>query len=180
MALGQSETPSPVDGASSQGRPSVQASASPRATTPAPDPAPSAKADASVENLQAAVVGFVDAVDSVSADSDPAAFADVVSGAARDELEAQQLEFAANGWSLTGDTKVDGVSVLASDPAGNPPSARVQACVDSSAVVVVDADGKPVPSNPDAVRRALNIYDLNFVDGVWRVVSHSFPDDPTC
>ncbi|MDH2443057.1 hypothetical protein QDR37_03760 [Amnibacterium sp. CER49] len=153
-------------------------------TTTAPLPASTTAALATrtitTRSATAAVATYVQAVDSVTPDSLTGAITPVVAGQAKAELQAQQLEFESNGWTVHGTTRVDGVRVLGSDPASATPTARVQACIDSSDVTLLDAHGKPVVAHPQAVRRALNLYSLAYTDGTWHIVAHSFPADPSC
>lgn len=130
---------------------------------------------------EAAVTGYARAVDAITPKSDVASFAGLISGRALDEVQAQALEFKANGWTVTGTTTVDHVKVLQRHPNAAPPSAVVQACVDSSRVAVKTASGKPAfPSSSTTTHRALNLYTLHFTGGAWRIVSHSFPAKTAC
>lgn len=127
------------------------------------------------------VVGtYVAAVDRLTPTSTTAALASVVSGKAMDEIQAQQLEFQSNGWSVTGKAEVSAVTVLHTATHGTVKTAEVQACIDSSHVRLVTAKGEPVFPPSSASRRALNLYDLQYVSGGWRIVRHTFPTDPTC
>lgn len=103
----------------------------------------------------------------------------IAAGAVLDEAQAQLNEFDSRGWTLSGTPRLENLQVLSSDLAATPPTAKISVCVDSSPVVVKTADGT-VMRNPDASPRALNLYTVSMRDGSWRIISHSFPDDPTC
>jgi hypothetical protein len=53
----------------------------------------------------------------------------------------------------------------------------VAACIDSTAVVTLDAAGTPLPASTP---RALNLYTLSSETGAWRVVARTFPDETAC
>lgn len=99
----------------------------------------------------------------------------VASGGYLRELESQWQELVANGWSVEGTPTVVSAEVTeASDS-----QATVVACVDSSNVRILDAAG--VAIGAASTVRALNVYTLEQSgDGIWRITSHSFPNDPAC
>lgn len=99
----------------------------------------------------------------------------VASGGYLQELENQWQELVANGWSVEGSPTVVSAEVTeASDT-----QATVVACVDSSHVRTLDAAGVAIGTASTA--RALNVYTLEqSSDGIWRITSHSFPNDPAC
>ncbi|MDO4258549.1 MAG: hypothetical protein Q4C87_03400 [Actinomycetaceae bacterium] len=55
----------------------------------------------------------------------------------------------------------------------------VEACIDSSAVKVLDENGQEV-GDPEAPTRSKHIFILEQADGAWKVVSDSFAEDPQC
>lgn len=169
----------------------------PRATTAASAPTPKAAAQPahSASPLPTAavtsnrltttsastVVGtYVAAVDRLTPTSTTTALASVVTGQAMNEVQAQQLEFHTNGWSATGTARVTDVKVLHTGTHGTVKTAEVQACIDSSNVQLVTSARKPVFPPSSVSRRALNLYDLQYLSGGWRIVRHTFPSDPTC
>lgn len=162
------------------------AAATPRAATrPAPSATPLPTAAVTSSHLTgtsaSTVVGtYVAAVDRLTPTSIPTALDSVVTGQALDEIQAQQLEFHTNGWSVKGAARVTDVKVLHLTTRGAVKTAEVQACIDSSKVQLVTSAGKPVFPPSSASRRALNLYDLQYVSGGWRIVRHTFPTDPTC
>lgn len=96
------------------------------------------------------------------------------------ELQADLLELDSNGWTRTGTPRVVSASVTEQDDTVDPPTATVEACIDSSDVRVIDSAGDPLPTSP-ASARALNLYTVSQQDdGSWILVSHSFPNDPAC
>jgi hypothetical protein len=100
----------------------------------------------------------------------------VAAGAMLDEIEAQKMELEANGWSITGTPRL--VSAVVTDATSD--TATVTACIDSSDVATLDAQGTPIASSDDSPRRATNIYTLDHHDGTWRVVARTFPNNPDC
>jgi hypothetical protein len=143
----------------------------PTATTPVP---------VSAHAATAVVTSYANAADTLTPTSDLAALRTAVSGQALAELQAQQLEFAANGWTATGTTRVSDVTVLRTTGSGSSRTVEVQACVDSSKVHVLTAAGKSAFPTTTGTRRALNLYDLQETAAGWRVTRHSYPADPTC
>lgn len=97
-----------------------------------------------------------------------------------EEAEADLLELESNGWQRTGAPVVVSVTVTEQEKDAAPPTATVEACIDSSDVQVLDASGEPLPKDPGAAR-ALNIYHLvQNDDGSWIVASRTFPSNPSC
>jgi hypothetical protein len=139
-----------------------------------------APAPASPRSADAVVASFVNAADTLSPTSDLAALRNAVSGEALSELQAQQLEFKANGWTATGTTRVTDLTVLRTTGSGANRTVEVRACVDSSKVRVLTAAGKAAFPTTTGSRRALNLYDLQDTSAGWRVIRHSYPADPAC
>lgn len=97
------------------------------------------------------------------------------------ELEAQWLELTSQGWSLTGSPHVESLEIITLEADSDPATAQVVACIDSSEVTTVDAAGDPVGDPSAASPRALHHFTMiQGDDGVWRISTHSFPDDPSC
>jgi hypothetical protein len=152
-------------------------------TLPSPTTLPKASATARTMTRSTAttvVASYVKSVDGLTPTSSTAALEQVVTGAALAEVQAAQLEYTTNHWTTTGRTRVDGVQVLRTGTTGTTRTAEVQACLDSSSVTLRTAAGKPVHPAATGSRRYLNLYDLEYLDGGWRVVHHSFPTDPAC
>ena len=97
------------------------------------------------------------------------------------ELEAQWLELTSQGWSTTGTARIDSLEITALDSASPPATAEVAACLDSSEVLTLDAEGAPIGDPAAASPRALHLFTMvQGEDGIWRISSHSFPNDPSC
>lgn len=96
------------------------------------------------------------------------------------ELENLWQELVANGWTLEGAPTV--VSAEITDASDT--HATVVACIDSSSVRMLDAEGDAIGADaigPEANTRVRNLFTLEqSSDGVWRITSHSFPNDPAC
>lgn len=98
-----------------------------------------------------------------------------------EELEAQWLELSSQGWTISGSPTVVSAEVTSLNSDTTPPTATVNACVDSSAVSILDADGKPIGDASATTPRALHIFTLTQgEDNAWRISGHTFPNDPTC
>ncbi|MCC3266584.1 hypothetical protein [Arthrobacter gengyunqii] len=183
---------SPAASASATGSP---APAAPGAAGTEPAPAPSASASDRLpadpllpEPARDAVLGYIDTAAAMAAEPPPADggklpapdYSGIAAGAALGELTAQFEEFQTNQWTVDGtpELAVRGIEDLEADGTA---VRRVSLCIDSSAVQLTDRDGQILlAAEPPGTRTALNYYDLQEIDGAWRVVSHSFPDDPAC
>jgi hypothetical protein len=55
--------------------------------------------------------------------------------------------------------------------------ATVRVCLDSSDVVIRNADGDVMPAGSP---RAWNVFVLEQVDGAWKILRQTFTDDPAC
>lgn len=134
------------------------------------------------DHAKARIKKFLD----VTVPADPAApgsdaeLEDAARGAIREEVANDKQELKANGWSRRGNATVESVTIISSDLTTEPATSIAHACVDSSKVVTLDADKKPVGTSGTSTQRALNIYTLHYIAGEWRVVARSFPDNPAC
>jgi hypothetical protein len=160
---------------------SVSASAS-STPVPASSPAPLASAApaAQAQAADATVTGFLHT--SSLAAADPASTTDLsssVGGALLDDLQAQLEELEDNGWTSTGTAVADDIHVLRSTTKGDVTTLTVEACVDSSDVVVLDADGTPLPTDPTTAR-AKTIYTLTDDGTGLLVTDRTYPDNPSC
>lgn len=97
------------------------------------------------------------------------------------ELEAQWQELLSQGWSLSGAPEVVSTEVTRLDDESTPATAEVTACIDSSDVVMSDADGEPIGDASAQLPRARHLFTLvQGEDDIWRISAHSFPNDPKC
>jgi hypothetical protein len=164
---------------------------SPGAASPTPvvtaTPAPAGPATAvgeldddeallTIETALAAPIGSV----GTSADLE-ALLKDVAVDSYAAELEAQWQELVSQGWSIQGSPTLVSSDVTSMKADAAVPTAEVTACIDSSAVSMLDADGKPIGDASAKTPRALHLFTLvQGTDDIWRIASHSFPNDPTC
>ncbi|PKI90834.1 hypothetical protein CW368_09225 [Actinomycetales bacterium SN12] len=96
------------------------------------------------------------------------------------ELEAERLEFNAEGWTREGAYKVDAVEVLDFSDAENGASATVRACIDTSGLTVRRTDGTVIEPGGSSTR-AWNLFVLEqSKNSAWRIVGRTFSDDPAC
>lgn len=134
------------------------------------------------DGAEKVVVSYLSAISELEPDT-PDVSAHVGGIAGEDlieEAEADLLELESNGWERTGAPVVVSVMVTEQEQDAAPPTATVEACIDSSDVQVLDASGEPLPKDPGAAR-ALNIYHLEQnEDGSWIVASRTFPSNPSC
>ncbi|MFK4762369.1 hypothetical protein ACI3KS_15670 [Microbacterium sp. ZW T5_45] len=181
----------PSDAGSSSADPSAGSptSATPASPTPTvtatPAPAGPATAvgtiddDEALATIETALAAPISTA-GTSADLD-ALLKDVAVDAYAEELEAQWQELASQGWSITGTPVLVSSSVTSLTADTDPPTAQVTACIDSSAVEMLDAAGAPIGDDSAKTPRALHLFTLvQGSDDIWRIAAHSFPNDPTC
>lgn len=182
-ATGPTAADAPGSAAPTEPRPQPDDTAVP---SPRPTPPPTAEAPAEVLTPTAAggaLADFLDEVAEVVADPADgiADLDDFATGAILAELENDQLELADNGWTRSGRESVVSLEVTATDPDATPPTAIVEACIDSKNVVLLDAAGKPIVSGmTPKQKRSINIYTLVLEGGTWLVADRTFPDEAAC
>lgn len=97
------------------------------------------------------------------------------------EVEAQWLELSSQGWTVSGAPALISATVTALDTSTATSTAEVTACLDSSDVIIADYAGDPIGDAAVMTPRALHLFTLQQGDdGLWRISSHSFPNDPKC
>ena len=97
------------------------------------------------------------------------------SGAILAELKADTTELQANGWTREGTPTVISLRIVRADSA----SGLVEACIDSSSVYTVDADGKRLPRD-ESTLRSFNLFTLAHNGSDWRISDRTFPPDAAC
>jgi len=101
-------------------------------------------------------------------------------GPAQGAILADAAEFESNGWRQEGAPTVAELEVVKFDGSASPQRMTVNACVDSSKVKVITAEGAVIRQGT-ASSRSLNVLSLvKAGSGGWLVEEVSFPDDPTC
>lgn len=103
----------------------------------------------------------------------------VADDAALAAIESQVHEYQVLGWSQVGTPEIVSTEIVALDDDADPPTARVQVCLDHSTVQVLDSQGVSMVDE-SAPMRTLQLWTLEQTDGVWVLVDQTFPDDPTC
>jgi hypothetical protein len=106
------------------------------------------------------------------------AVAEVGTAAFADELLASAAYNRKNGLHVVGSPDLAQVRVQSLDLRGRPPTAVVEACVDSSDVRIVDDRGNTVPQPHQG--RSREWFSLVWSDGAWLIDRQEFPDDPNC
>jgi hypothetical protein len=154
---------------------------SPPASPTAEDsgPQPALDRDEAIAGATAAVTGFLRESQTLLADPGvPSAELErFASGAALEEVHAQAGEFVDLESRITGGSRVVSMTPAAVELDTAPARVRLSACLDDAQIVLVS------PENPAGVStggRALNIYTVEWSDGVWKVVEHSYPDRTEC
>lgn len=160
------------------------ASPTPQVTaTPAPAGPPTVAGEldddealVTIETALAAPIGTV----GTSADLE-ALLKDIAVDSYAAELEAQWQELISQGWSIKGSPTLVTSEVTSLTSDSDPPTAQITACIDSSAVSILDANGDPIGDASAKTPRALHLFTLvQGSDEIWRIANHSFPNDPTC
>lgn len=106
---------------------------------------------------------------------------DVAVDAYAAEIEAQWQELVSQGWTITGEPALVSSDVTAVNADVEPATAEITACIDSSAVAILDANGDRIGDESATVPRALHLFSLvQGDDDIWRIAGHTFPNDPTC
>lgn len=106
----------------------------------------------------------------------PADLSDVLTDSALDAYLAQAEEFMKTGVHQNGSPTIENARVLGTSEDGT--SIQVEACVDSSAVQVLNDQGTDLRASQP--KRSLTIFTLTNPDGSWKLASETFPEDPTC
>lgn len=167
--------------ASGEGDPTATPSpGEPGSTDPGPDAAPAAVTDEVAQETEEGVTDYVADVGDVLADPSSEEEVDLatVTGAALEDLRNQVIEYEASGWRVVGEPRVVRHRVVRYYE--DPEVAVVRACVDNSAVRVVDAQGRTVPGSRSASPRSLNVFTLVRVDGRWAVGEQRLATRPDC
>lgn len=102
---------------------------------------------------------------------------DSLANTALEDLQATAEEWNLLGYTQEGKPEVSDVQVLKVGDTGT--TMQVLACVDSSNVRVLDENGSEV-SDEQAPTRSRFLFDLEFIDGKWKVTHQSFPENPEC
>lgn len=102
-----------------------------------------------------------------------------VTGPALEELRNRVTEYDSSGWRVLGEPTI--VSQRVVQLLEDPEQAVVDACIDNSAVRVVDPDGKRVPNSKPAEPRTRNIITLvKTKKGAWIVADQRPAAKPDC
>lgn len=102
-----------------------------------------------------------------------------VTGAYAEALQARLAEFEDAGWTQVGTPVITSLELVEEHPDETPQRAVVLACVDSSDVDIVDADGNSL-RNTGTPARTANLFTLVRENGTWSVADATFPEDPDC
>ncbi|MGO3089505.1 MAG: hypothetical protein ACTII7_07445 [Galactobacter sp.] len=96
-----------------------------------------------------------------------------------EELETQWQELDAYGWEIEGSPRV--LSSEVTTRSEKERTAVITACIDSSAVRLLDADRKAINARADRSGPGIQIFTVQQGDDArWRIVDRSFPADPAC
>ncbi len=151
--------------------------------TPAPAAPPTVAGEIDADEAQLTIQTALAApIGTAGTSADLAAvLKDVAVDAYAAEVEAQWQELISQGWSIDGSPTLVSTEVTSLSADAEPPTAEITACVDSSAVTMLDANGAPIGDDSAKTPRALHLFTLiQGTDDIWRISAHSFPNDPTC
>ena len=143
--------------------------ATPERTAPATPLTDGEAADTTLEALTRTATALSDP-------GNPVDLSDVLTGSALDEYLAQSEEFMNTGVHQEGAPTIENARITNTSEDGT--SLEVEACVDSSAVQVLNDQGTDLRASQP--KRSLTIFTLTNPDGSWKLASETFPDDPTC
>ncbi|MFC8302318.1 hypothetical protein ACFUCV_01380 [Specibacter sp. NPDC057265] len=183
--------PAPGSATAAAPAPAAATSAAPTTAAPATSAAPAAPGatvpPSAIDNaavtppVKTAVASFITGTGQITAAPAAVDFAAVAHGSALGELEAQQQEFASNGWQLSGTVNVFGAASTSTETRDGAEAVLVTVCLDSSSVAVTDQTGATVlAAGKPGTRKNLNTYVVQEVSGKWLVVEHTFPGDTSC
>lgn len=113
--------------------------------------------------------------------TDESAIEEVAAGAILEEIKNSNQELEANGWKSQGVSTVKSLTILSQELTDSSATMTVQACVDSSAIVVTDSMNVPIVGEGENRNdSALNIFTIQKSDESWRIVARTFPNNPAC
>ena len=152
-------------------------------TLPTPTPAPIGDKTDSVEAVDSTLDSFILATNQVLQRGDGSidGAETVAAGFVLGELQALAAERKALGYKQVGDAKLTDVTVGAVDLTAKPPAMTLSVCVDTSDVDVVDENGKSLKDRmytPD--HPVQHTYGAQFLNGLWKIVTHEIPEKGTC
>lgn len=178
FVFGQSKTPT----SAATSTPSAPSTPAPL-NIPTPTPGPIGDQKDSVEAIDSTLDSFMVATNEVlqRADGSVTGAETVASGFVLGELQALAAERKELGYKQIGEAKVTDVTVGAVDLAATPPTMVLTVCVDTSDVDVVDENGTSMKDRmytPD--HPVQHTYGAQFLDGLWKIVTHEIPDKGTC
>lgn len=163
------------DSESSQGGSHAAAPHSPTATMEMP-------AGLDAQGVGAALAAGQEALANPS-EALPARASEALGADALEDAENQRIEYESNGWRREGTGEVvEAIALAPADEGASDGTTRVvRACVDNSGVRTFDADGTDItPNLPASERRSITLLTFERVDGQWKLMKTSFPDDPRC
>ncbi|MFV4912944.1 hypothetical protein PFZ49_05100 [Microbacterium lacticum] len=171
-----------VPSAGGQGSPSTPGPSSTASSDATADPSNSPSAPP-IDDAQEAATRVQAALASVTAAlADPTAgdetsFAQAATGAYLTTLELQRQEWSDSGWHQEG-------APLLTDPELQGPDAdgrlTLSVCVDSSAVRVLDENGKDVRTSSGNPARSRTVFTLQSDGNTWLIADETFAEDPDC
>jgi len=184
-AGGGASTTSPTDATSDPSPSTYSGTPAPATTAPPQDPpdiddAVQAEVEDTTTELVAEIFELTVPIDPEEEVDLAAQLQGVVSDTYLSELEAERLEFEAEGWTRTGSYELGTIDILDYQEDGDGVTATVRVCVDSSGVTVTNADGNEVagPSGTSAWNIFVLTQPADSED--WLIVGRTFPDDPAC
>ena len=152
-------------------------------TFAAPTPAPLGDPESATSAVTAAAETLIAASNEVlqRGDGGIEGIEAIATGFVEGEMRALATERIQLGYKQVGTAVVTSVTVQSMDLEGEPPTAILAVCVDTSDIDVVDSNGNSVgdqlyrPGHP-----VLHLYGAVFTDGLWKLSTHEIPDGASC
>ena len=120
---------------------------------------------------------FTRSAEVLAAPADAIDPSDSLASTALQELQATAEEWNLLGYIQEGKPVISDVQVVKVGEGET--TMQVMVCVDSSNVRVLNENGTEV-SDDHAPTRSRSLFELEFIDGKWKVTHQSFPEDPEC
>jgi hypothetical protein len=153
----------------------------PPLAVPAPSPAPLGDEAVSVKAVDDAAANLIVASNEIlqRADGQTDGLENVAAGFVWGEMQALATERQQQGYKQVGKAKITSTTVKSVDLAATPPTAVLDVCIDASGIDVIDANGESLKGQLyQSSTPTLNVYGAEFIDGLWKLVTHNIPDTP--
>ncbi|GAB3122186.1 hypothetical protein [Glaciibacter psychrotolerans] len=178
-ALNSGNASGASDGASESSTPTPKPA--PPLAIPTQTPAPLGDAEASEKTANAAVTDLVQANNEIlqRADGGTDGLDSIAAGFVWGEMQALATQRQQEGLKQIGDAKITRTTVSSVDLSASPPTIVFDVCIDTSSIDVVDQNGESLKDQLySSSTPTLNVYGAQFLDGLWKLVTHDIPATP--